>query len=102
MSNCETANIKKIAEEVPPNPCAGVAVNCKNQSDVKDAFLVIEKVICRIPHTDLPLVLLASCLLCFQYALTIHAESCNNIYFFLRLHYWRKSTLGGRPTLQLC
>ena len=68
MSNCKTANMKKIAKEVSPNPCAGVAVNCKDQSDVKDAFLVIEKVICRIPHTDLPLVLLASCLLCFQYA----------------------------------
>ena len=90
--------MKKAAEEVPTSqPCGVVAV--QDHSDVKDAFLVIEKkIICKIPHADLPLALLAA-----FYVFNMHyPEGCNNIYFFLRLHSWGRRILGGRLALQLC
>ena len=90
----ETANMKKAAEEVPTSqPFVIVIVR---EQDVKDAFLVIEKnVICRIPHTDLPLTLLAA-----FYTFNMHYPAVTAFIFSLRLHYLVKSTLGGRLALQ--
>ena len=87
--------MKKAAEEVPTSqPCAVVAI--KDLSDVKDAFLVIEKkVICRIPHTDLPLALLAA-----FYAFNMHyPEGCNNIYSFFEAALLGKRHPGRKTRL---
>ena len=72
----KTANMKKAAEEVPTSQ-PRVVVTVGEQSDMKDAFLVIEKkTICGIPDTDLLLALLAA-----FYTFNMHyPEGCNNIY----------------------
>ena len=87
--------MKKAAEEVPTSqPCGVVAV--QDHSDVKDAFLVIEKkIICKIPHTDLPLALLAA-----FYVFNMHyPEGCNNIYSFFEAALMGKKHPGRKTCL---